>query len=514
MKRTAFTLVELLVAISLTLILLLGINQVFKMTTDTVGAGQALNAASRDLRGAQSVFFNDLHGAVTSNAPAFIIYSQQTTAFRNRADELADRDYAAASAAETAGPSVSNAQVVDDKIRTIDLDNNGTEGENTVSGEVISPALYGDRSHRTDKLMFFARGYFPRQTGDDGTFAANMSSNEAYIVYGHLALPDNATPAIYHYPGPSLLRSYLFPGTAAETFATNPNNFYASQWMLGRSVILLRSPSSGEIRDNSNQPQFYFGQASGIALSPLSQFAQPTENGTSFDATYRLENSRYDLAGTTIDDFRTTISDYIATGSSPAWWYLMGNWRFQGNLFPTKPLNSEGVAKTVPLFMANCSQFIVEYAGDFLTQDKDPSSGTYGKVTAWGADGKVDFVVVNGLARTRWYGMPRDTDTDGVILGNSTDTNFLVDVVPMSDVLLTAGIAIPSNTPERAVPTRRNNYADPAAGMDRGAQYVAAWGPDTTGLPAPKMLRIVATMDDPAGRMANPQTMEYVVDLP
>jgi hypothetical protein len=50
--------------------------------------------------------------------------------------------------------------------------------------------------------------------------------------------------------------------------------------------------------------------------------------------------------------------------------------------------------------------------------------------------------------------------------------------------------------------------------MPDGSQYIVAWGPDTAGEPMPRMIRIVATVDDPAGRMASGQTMEYVIDLP
>ena len=48
--RRAFTLIEVMISIALVLILVLGINQVFKLTSDTVGAGQALASKARDYR--------------------------------------------------------------------------------------------------------------------------------------------------------------------------------------------------------------------------------------------------------------------------------------------------------------------------------------------------------------------------------------------------------------------------------------------------------------------------------
>jgi hypothetical protein len=46
--------------------------------------------------------------------------------------------------------------------------------------------------------------------------------------------------------------------------------------------------------------------------------------------------------------------------------------------------------------------------------------------------------------------------------------------------------------------------------------YTAVWGPDTDalGIKRPKMIRIIATVDDPNGRLSDGQTFEYVINLP
>src|SRR5690242_1731294 len=155
----AFTLVEVMISLALVLFLIIGVNQVFKMTSDTVSAGQVMSGNVRDSRAAQTVLFNDLSGAVTQSPPAFIIASSRVSAFRNAADLAADRDFdpAAAAAARDAA------------IRTIDL--NGDNGENNpvTVGELISPATYNTRSHRTDRLGFFGRDIYHRQTANDGS---------------------------------------------------------------------------------------------------------------------------------------------------------------------------------------------------------------------------------------------------------------------------------------------------------------------------------------------------------
>ncbi|MCC7349909.1 MAG: prepilin-type N-terminal cleavage/methylation domain-containing protein [Phycisphaerales bacterium] len=510
-RRRAFTLVELMIAIALVLILMVGINQVFKMTTDTVGAGQAINAASRDLRGAQSVFNNDLHGAVTSNPPIFMIRSQQTPAFLNQADQLGDRDY---NQSDTYANRIN-------QILSIDLDNDGTEGEVGVAGEIISPAIYNYRNHRTDMLMFFARGYFPRQTGNIGTFAANMSSNEAWIWYGHVKRPDFSSPA-----GPSnsdalnSLQGYenRSPGELPDFSKVPPDrnddNFHASNWILGRVVTLLRQPDgSDNIYDLYGNSQVYLKHwttdpptsLSPLAMSSVSSEAAPADR-------YNVAWSRYDLAGTTIDDFRQRLVTAIDPPNNLLdWWNTRFSFRYQCNIFPTKPLSSQVIARTVPAFLSSCSQFIVEYAGDFLVQENDPANANYGRVLSAGSDGKVDYFISGGVAQTRWYGMPRDINGDGVI--------NLLDVVPLRDVRNSA-VTVPSPvwaSFERALPAYAVNYALVSGGvpaMTDGSQYIVAWGPDTTGQPMPKMIRIVATVDDPSGRMVTGQTMEYVIDLP
>jgi hypothetical protein len=68
------------------------------------------------------------------------------------------------------------------------------------------------------------------------------------------------------------------------------------------------------------------------------------------------------------------------------------------------------------------------------------------------------------------------------------------------------------------------NYALPnpagaggaANGMSPLDRYVVAWGPGepATTAPRPKMLRIIATLADPTGKIAEGQTYEYVVTLP
>src|SRR6266704_2375212 len=72
--RPAFTIVELMISIALVVILMVGIHQVFKMSSDTVGMGHALADMARDNRSVQGIFHGDITRMV-KNAPLFIIRS-------------------------------------------------------------------------------------------------------------------------------------------------------------------------------------------------------------------------------------------------------------------------------------------------------------------------------------------------------------------------------------------------------------------------------------------------------
>ena len=528
-----------MVSIAIVLILVLGIHQVFKLTSDTVGAGQALGSKARDFRAVQSTFYNDLsmtvpppasNGGALDDGPFFLIRSARMTMFRSRGDQLADRD---------GDPS------------TLDIDGNNVDGEANVPGERVRTTDLNDRSHRLDRLMFFARGSFRRQTGGDvrsagaSPFVADMSSREAFLWYGHLQLPDYSTPS-------GDLRQFTprAPGERVPPNAAisapqpkNPINFYAADWALGRVAIALadatgeRAGPADTIKDRAGVDQLFYRTAG--PLPPLragSSGAQPVRS----DDGWQLEWSRYDLLNVSIPQFRQALARYASAAApaptSPPWHLLVSPLQFQADPFPRRPLTAAAVARVAPIFLANCSQFAVEYAGDFVTQVKgDPYGATAaernptdeGRVISNEPDDVLDFVKMpDGAVNVRWYGLPRDTDGDGKIEAGASrgQTNRLTDVVPLRDVRRTATVRKPGERDEapfeRLLDERgRQRLPLPAGGdyaksMGPDATYVVAWGPDTVGSPRPTMLRIVFALDDPAGRLSAAQTYEYVVKLP
>jgi prepilin-type N-terminal cleavage/methylation domain-containing protein len=564
----AFTLIELMVSLALVALLVLGINEVFRIASRGVSAGQALSTVQRDLRSGHAVMFGDLKNVVMppnsiggsfDNGPCFIIRSDRVYAFRNRQEHLADPN------------GLTTDSPADAAIADRDLNNNNVE---TDVGETTTPAIYNDRSHRIDQLLFFARGSFRRQTG--GTvaggyadpFVAPMGTAEALVWYGHLRQPDYGTPSA------NAGEQFVHRDPGEKPFTKNKDNMYAASWMLGRVQMLMRSPdATGQIVDNKGTAQDYMQRQqqypnppTGPALYAYYQSLNPFVPGVSISTglgAYQLQWHRYDLAGISMDDFRDIL---FSTGTpadgkrgyhqlyvdmDPAvpvpFWQAMTGIRYQANPFPDRPVTALGVARTAPVFIRGCTQFIVEYAGDFVRQDNFPTSGTFGNVivndpaTPVDPDGEIDYVVVNGQKQTRWYGMPRDTNGDGIILGWTTGrtNNQMPDVVPLQDVIssglngpydpnapgntYTVGYAIEQVDRVAGAPTATNPNPMPypasgdyaaANGILPISRYYAVWGPNSQLAPKPKMVRITVALDDPAGTMASEQTYEYVIDVP
>ena len=423
---------------------------------------------------------------------------------------------------------------------------------------------------------------------------AQMSSGEAWIWYGHLNLPNNA----------GSFTTFTNPGSG--TFASNlnnsdENNFYATQWILGRSANLLRAKDSttGLITDRAGISQAFIDgkslSAAGLTpvdfLAPLahSSLAAPTNSSN-----YTMEQSRFDLAATSMDDYTqrliawsnySSIAPMTTAGVDKNWWaelFCAPLVRFQGNPFLTPhptvnspKLNAFSFAQQAPIFLQGCTQFIVEYAGDFVCQDNNAFVGTtttpnpnYGQVLnvytnpnvstlPSPTDGQVDFIVTtdangNRSRKIRWYGLPRDVDGldttktpfantgfQDVKIPVNANPNLTCDVVPLRDIWRTSTIpptapytnnapfekfkwSIPTGATS-AVPTPpgTTTLKDVGAGGDYTASgtlgmgtldsYTCAFGPND---PKPKMIRILLTIDDPNGKLTDGQTFEYVFTLP
>jgi hypothetical protein len=188
---------------------------------------------------------------------------------------------------------------------------------------------------------------------------------------------------------------------------------------------------------------------------------------------------------------------------------------------------SASAAQTTPIFVRGCTQFIVEFAGDYARQD--PATGQF---QAAGQDGQIDFIVdqptsdpATWTRRIRWYGFPRDVcsasksgqDIPGAPVPDGQITQF--DVVPVSWYL---GVNN-RQTFERSVPTNPGLPMTQMPFNTTGVNYlpvmvspayICAWGPDVPANLRPKLIRITIAIDEPTGRLNTEQTYEFIYALP
>jgi type II secretory pathway pseudopilin PulG len=487
----AFTLVELMVSIVLVLILIYGVNRVFKITADTVGATNVLAEKTREARAARQTFANDFNNAVTAGAPFIIIQSEHTYAFRNRGDFDGDRDGQPSS-----------------------YDASGNGSETSISASDIS-----FRSHRIDQLRFFTNYLLRRQTDDDGgSYASQTASSEAVITYGHLQLFDGSNSG-----AAGTVSGGDFYGPGEGTRVTNTNGYFASDWILGRSQLLLSPDASngGSYIKRTPPPPPDANELSG-SRAPNFSISPVALNSTDENNAFRVQSSRFDIGEGSMYDVWSGVSrftDYneIRQNPSPAneekWWERM-TYRFWANPYPSRPVDNLQAALSSPIFLRGCTQFNVEFAGDIGDQ-----SGGQALPVPTALDGVIDYIVdANGTRRIRWYGFPRDvgSPTNNTTFKGGPDGKIQAafDVVPMRDVLYPSG-TVPNNFAEKKFPTS-NIPPDYATALSAGAQYVVAFGPrdlEKQNYVGPKLIRITLVLDDPTSKLADGQTYEYIFKL-
>ena len=238
---------------------------------------------------------------------------------------------------------------------------------------------------------------------------------------------------------------------------------------------------------------------------------------------------------------------------TPWWdaWFTTNNTRVWANPFGQQPFNARALGQRSHQLQSAVRQFVVEYAGDYLTQN-----ATTGAITGVGPDGAIDFYIDSfGRYGTRFYGFPRDVDGDGDIAlepaAGLAGAYRSPDVLPLKDMvgfdtagnLSFAATATPLPFPhEKMLPitARTLAYRSPAApaaplpaayGAGTESRYVCAWGPDELDgafvtddhAPAtvrfdfplgPKLIRVVVEAGSPDGPLAEPIRSELVFRVP
>lgn len=584
-----FTLTEILVALALVVLLLLGVSRVFTLTAETIRRGQNFSNAIRVQKSIGQLLANDIVGYAASidpdrfdlgnldpnsgnvpltdtvNGPPFLIISNyRVPAYRDADEQKSD---------PTAPQITDTFTNRSNAIRSIDLNN---DGDDTDPGETVS--IYSPlRNYRCDTITFFSKGTFLSQIGawqsaNNSLANAGVSADYAMIHYGHLRLFNsdllelNDSFAGYGTPGESLTP---LGRRDLDRRYPNRNNEYASQFTLGRVQMLLKPlqllprptgldtwrvvDSKGDLvpviarnwpnasADSVNGSRSPFGMDSKLVLQVNNTFTGAeyirTDNfkpTTSAANTFDHQMMRTDVLGVSMAEAVDRMRQVI-TNSNPAtfnWWNNLpgetNEQRYLGNPFPQRPFDINTLSQAQHIVSAGVTNFIIEFAGDFVTQN--PVNGVITGVvsTANPGDG-IDYYIEtvqdrNGVNTTvrhiRWYGLPRDGDNDGVI-------RFALDspdVVPVRDV---RGSVAPF---ERRVPPVAANYLTVISEVGTspdGSSYLCAWSPfelDPTNSQAdittpsyfagvPSMVRVIVEVVDPATPGSQPLRQEYIFPL-
>lgn len=499
-RRTqrGFTLTELLVAIALLMIIMVGVATVFRTTGDTISAGVAINDLNRRLNAARTTLGNDIagyhadpfgvgpgmmpvNGPAGDRPPFLMIRGERTSGYLNR--------------------------------------------------EQWTGGVANQQDYRTDILAFFAKGIFKRQTGEGTDLFVPMSASSAYVWYGHLWLPKSDNPddendADWYYNGVSSATTMTHPGYGAPE--TNPNNFFAAQWTLGRMALLMAQPmdipalsNPHAVLDLRNQPVTYIGRDEGKdtdpkVLSPLSVSSNSWDGTGTMGPPY-IQWSRYDVVGTTAGLTWDEYGGLVARVADPddldyVEYWAENKFRYRFRATPNIDLDDatagpDDLARTVPVYLSGCVNFIVEFAGDYIAQNSDgtlvaPYGSEYNRDDP-GVDDVIDFnVAADGRRTIRWYGFPRDADGDGSDTSGGVNPSAYKDPMPVWYSRWGRDIA----------------FRMPFENDSDATFYNCAWSrnefetsadPDSRSM-APRLIRITIQVVDPEGHVDEGMTRQFV----
>jgi prepilin-type N-terminal cleavage/methylation domain-containing protein len=512
-----FTLVELMISIAIALILILGVSRVFSYSTDAVGAGQALVNVSRDARAAAAVFARDLSGAVLNGSPCIILNSQQVYAFRNLTDyQAATNFYNGTNIPDPHYDELgnyinpANYGTRSHRIDTFSYFSQGRFRRQTANRSQVPPLAGLPQANfvadQTAPEAWIWYGHL--QLPDNGLSESSVWNPGQQVLTGSangsaspLANNNNlftsqwilGRQVILLQPTDSYGMMYDRNGTPQE-YLCRPTLNYNLRWKGGPAVSpglqansnrLIAGGNDSHLNAYATYPDPNLNNVSmpwmSPSLYPLDENTVPAFIGTystaggipaemqstvpggTGSASLPLWTSRYDVANTSIAEYRNILKQYIEEMSSQRlggtdftvdWWDpLMTAVRYYGNPFIQKPLSpnnttidpNKQAAQLAPCFLAGCSQFIVEYAGDYLNQN--PTTGAVINTYMDGpTDGQVDFVVDNnGNRQIRWYGLPRAVPNAGTItlstaLTGPNNTPAIVqsqNVYPLMDIWAT-----------------------------------------------------------------------------
>ena len=422
--RGGFTIVELVVAVSLLLVVLVGVGTLFSSVTSLVQVVSGTNDVLQESLSIEGQIRKDIIN-LNPKGP-FIV---QCVAVRNNANVA------------QGGPLIDPSRGVNDWIRSDQL------------------IFFASGSH--ESVRFIGGADF---TGTDGM----ARSNSARISYGHglqlpdliptapnqrqdaLAFEDNPLlPWSFDSPPNSLECRYWQQGGGPDPInGTQPE---ARDWILARQAVLLADDGDDKkyrylfVNDDPIlQPVTTFGNNSAVSLYNSNPM-KPNDD---------LLSSRVDIAATSLKD----LESELANGVNSSWrsnlvGAFLGTFIAYGQLNgyvrseKTPPsMNRQDLMLTTPTLALNCSSFIVDWTWG---PSKNMWLPNWDKIPVTESKKHIEGFIPSPFSELQWFGMP---DVDRGVISLADLPNALIPTVPPTWDF--------SGKPENANPIHRLRYPD------------------------------------------------------
>lgn len=505
--RRAFTMVELMVAVSLLIVVIAATSRIFSTASRVASLGEANTNVLQETAAIERQIRGDIARLDTDGV--FVI---QCVAIGNNVNQVAN----------PAAP-------------------------------LLDPSRAPTAIIRADQLVFFTKGtqdsarfLGAQELGAVGGLARSAVSR---VIYGHgVQLPD-LIPVGGQRPdpigfddgplvpwsfdglsdGPSLDYQYWIGGGTGRTNGTQPE---ARDWTLARQAVLLAD--DGNIK-TLFQSDATYGPNSAVSLFHQSNLYAAVGDAALFPNADIL-NSRVDVAASNLDDIRRIL----APVNNPNWrtriingffgpfsgYGQLGGYVRSEKRAPS--MDRQDVMLTTPTLASNCSGFMVDWTwanGVGATVVPTTPVASY-----------LPGFTLSGLFPMPWFGFPdplipnlderrgvttlTDYQRDYVAGGNSLFVH--VPIVPLSiEGAFGSGVAPVSRPFGTGVPISvytavfgfngdKAYFQSFATSTSQGAPFVTR--ADFT--PWPTAIRVTMTLNDPDKRLEQGRTVQLVIELP
>jgi|GEM_PF-2712899 len=314
-RRSAFTIIELMVAMAIAAIMVFLINRIFFDTSNAIGRGVGVSQIIGEARAANATFTSDLSASSSAAMDIPIV-----------------------------GP-------------------NGDGGFLFIGFKVYNNVQFpvarriggnSTRSVHSDQIMFVVKnkeGHRPLTPKDNTTFSPpDLSTQHALLWYGHVGRVDpNGTGLTIRQGDPGSTGAPLING---------------HQWIIGRQRLFLAGSSATGFHTSppptgTIHPDYTRADSGVPIIGPPNQRRHGFADILPFDLAY--------LTGATSGVLETAGSNNIYLSIAARMAY--GEQRLMAATHIPIPYESYRVAQTHPIFISNCSDFQVSFAGDFDNTD-------------------------------------------------------------------------------------------------------------------------------------------------